>query len=135
MAGSPQTDLSSSWKNHVLTWIVLLGGLSLAFTAWVSMRADLDGRGDRAVASFILAGGVLLSLFAAGLTWALVNSRARALQLASEMTESLRRAESEARRLALVASHTASVVILMDAARRIEWVNESFERFFGYCFE
>src|SRR5689334_3906991 len=112
MAGPPHTDPSRSWKNHALTWIVLVGGLALAFTAWFSIRADLDDRGNRAVASFILAGGVLLSIFAAGLTWALAHSRARALRLASEMTESLRRAESEASRLALVASRTASVVIL-----------------------
>jgi PAS domain S-box-containing protein len=114
--------------------MVLAGGLSLSLIVWLSIRGELDQRGSGAIASFILAGGVLLSVFAAGLTWALVHSRARALQLASEMTESLRRAEAEARRLALVASRTANAVMLLDANRQIEWVNESFERFFGYRF-
>src|SRR5207244_9580269 len=50
------------------------------------------------------------------------------------LTANLRRAEAEARRLALVASRTASVVMLTDADWRIEWVNESFERFFGFRF-
>ncbi|MDP3071943.1 MAG: PAS domain S-box protein [Opitutaceae bacterium] len=64
-----------------------------------------------------------------------VESRGTAMRLAEEMTASLRRAEAESSRLALVASHTASVVMLMDAEKRIEWVNASFERTFGYTLE
>src|SRR5205814_1183558 len=89
---------------------------------------------NRMLAGFILGGGVLLSLFGAGFTWTLVKRRSDALKLANDMTANLRRAEAEARRLALVASRTASVVMLTDADWRIEWVNESFERFFGFRF-
>jgi PAS domain S-box-containing protein len=94
-----------------------------------------DALGNRNLPWFLLGGGVLLSLFGAGFTWTLVHSRARAIRLAEDMTANLRRAEAEARRLALVASRTASVVLLMDADWRIEWVNDSFERFFGYRFD
>ncbi|MBL9190167.1 MAG: PAS domain S-box protein [Opitutaceae bacterium] len=80
----------------------------------------------------VLVVGAVLSLLGAGFTRTLVESRGTALALAEQMTASLRRAEAESSRLALVASHTASVVMLMDAEKRIEWVNASFERTFGY---
>ncbi|MEY4939505.1 MAG: hypothetical protein RIQ93_1240, partial [Verrucomicrobiota bacterium] len=92
-----------------------------------------ERRSNQALALFVLSGGGLISLLAAAFTWALVNSRSRALELASEMNASLRQAEVEARRLALVASHTASGVVITDVDWRIEWVNESFLRFFGYA--
>jgi PAS domain S-box-containing protein len=103
----------------------------------IRMRANVlfERRAGTSLAWWLLAGGVSLSFVAAGFTWVLVNSRARALRLAEDMTANLRRAEAESRRLALVASRTASVVILTDADWRIEWVNESFERFFGFRFD
>ncbi len=94
-----------------------------------------DARGSGPLPWFILGGGALMSLFAAGFTWALVQKRGSAIAQAEDATAGLRRAEAESRRLALVASRTASVVILTDADWRIEWVNESFERFFGYGFK
>ena len=93
-----------------------------------------DQRGNHSLPWFILIGGGFVTLCAAGFTWTMMHSRGTALRLAEEMTGNLRRAEAESRRLALVASRTASVVMLMDADWRIEWVNESFERFFGYRF-
>ena len=95
-------------------------------------NSAFDERGNRQLAWFILTGGVLLSFFGSGFTWALVHKRRAAEKLAADMTVNLRRAEAEARRLALVASRTASFVLLTDADWRVEWVNESFERFYGY---
>jgi len=46
--------------------------------------------------------------------------------------EALRRSEAEARKLALVAAHTRSGVILADARGRIEWVNDAFTGLTGY---
>ena len=46
--------------------------------------------------------------------------------------QALRRSESEARRLALVASRTDNAVIITDGAGRIEWVNDGFTRICGY---
>ena len=94
-----------------------------------------DQRGDQSRAWLLLGIGLILSVLVAAFTWTLVHARRRALQLASEMTASLRTAEAESRRLALVASRTASVVMITDPDWRIEWVNESFERFFGHKFD
>jgi len=85
--------------------------------------------------SFMPGGGILGTLLAAALTWILVNSRSSALRQAGEMTENLRRAEAESRRLALVASRTSNIVIVADAEWRIEWVNESFSRIYGYALD
>ncbi len=91
--------------------------------------------GNRWLPQLILGGGLLLSFLSAGFTWALVNARRRALTLADRMTASFQQAEMDARRLALVASHTANVVVITDADWRIEWANDSFTRFYGYTFD
>ncbi len=89
-----------------------------------------DGR-ERMVWLFL--GGVVgLSLVGTGVIWRVVRSRYAAVREGEHTAENLRRAEAESRRLALVASRTASAVLLMDADWRIEWANESFERFFDY---
>ncbi len=85
-----------------------------------------------AMTAIVLGCGTVLSVLGCGLTWMLVNARGTALRQVGAAAASLRRAEAEAQRLALVASRTASYVLIADAEWRIEWVNESFERFFGY---
>jgi PAS domain S-box-containing protein len=89
-------------------------------------------RGNEWLAWILLGGSGVVSLLGAGFTWALVHARVRALVLADEMTAGMRRAEAEAQKLALVASHTANAVTLTDADWKIEWVNESFTKFFGH---
>ncbi len=83
----------------------------------------------------VLCAGLLTSVVAAGVTFLLANARVRALDLADLMTVNLRQAEAESRRLALVASRTASAVILADARWQIEWINEGFTRLFGYTLD
>ncbi|MFM7143163.1 MAG: PAS domain S-box protein [Alphaproteobacteria bacterium] len=58
--------------------------------------------------------------------------RNAALQAAQEQ---IRVQESEASKLALIASRTDNAVILTDAQARVEWVNEGFERISGYTLE
>jgi PAS domain S-box-containing protein len=94
-----------------------------------------DERANHLLEWLILIGGVLLSLVGAFSTSLLVNERSRALRLAEEMTATSHRTEAELQRLALVASRTASSVMLCDATWRIEWVNDSFLAFFGYRME
>lgn len=89
----------------------------------------------RTLEYLVFIGTGLLSFFGAGFTWVLVNARSEAFRLAEEMTANLSQAEAESRKLALLASRTASGVLLTDATWRIEWVNESFTRFFGYRFD
>ncbi len=106
-----------------------------AWTVWAGARPEFGLRSNRVLPFLILGSGVLISAMAALLTWTLANSRARALGLADRITGNLRRAEAESGRLALVASRTASSVMLVDAEWRITWVNESFTRIFGYTLE
>lgn len=119
MTGQSASTVPPALKSRMLPWIVLIGG---ALISLLSAHSDW----------FILGGGTLLSLFGAGFTWALVNSQARALALARAMTANLRQAEVESRRLALVANHTTNCVIMTNASWKIEWVNKSFERYYGY---
>jgi PAS domain S-box-containing protein len=49
--------------------------------------------------------------------------------------ENLLTKEAEARRLSLVASSTDNAVIIKDAYGRIEWVNDSFTRLYGYALD
>jgi PAS domain S-box-containing protein len=112
--------------------------LSIYGRTWlVQLRTDpaFAAHGSASRVGLLLAGGILVSIFAAGFTWTMVHSRGRALRLAGDMTASLRRAEAESRRLALVASRTASAVILTDADWKIEWVNDGFERCYGYTLD
>ena len=46
--------------------------------------------------------------------------------------EALRARTTESRKLALVAENTSDLVLITDAAQRIEWVNTSFEQVTGY---
>jgi PAS domain S-box-containing protein len=80
----------------------------------------------------VLLGGSVVALLATALAWGLMNSRARAVALAEQMTARYRHAEAESRRLALVASRTASAVILTDSFGFIEWINDGFTRLTGY---
>lgn len=89
-------------------------------------------RGNRLVHWAVLGGGLLLTFFAAGFTWALVRARSSALKLAGDAAANLTRAEAEVNKLAMVASRTASGVIVADADWRIEWVNDAFIRYFGF---
>jgi PAS domain S-box-containing protein len=74
----------------------------------------------------------MASIMGAILTYTLVHSRRRAVEISGRMTKDLRVAEAESHRLALVASRTATGVILMDSEWKVEWVNDSFTRLFGY---
>jgi len=109
--------------------------LSLYGREWfLSLYAPpLGGSGTGGQLSMImLFGGLGLSALAGGLTSIMLRSRARALELAQEMTASLRQTETRARRLALVAERTTGSVMICGPDWRIEWVNESFTRLFGY---
>ena len=79
--------------------------------------------------------GLLLTALLCALARAVARSRGRALDLADRITLDLRAREAEARKLSLVASHTDNAVIITDADRRIEWVNEAFTRITGYTLD
>jgi PAS domain S-box-containing protein len=105
------------------------------WTLVLSSQPSFLSDSSRLVPYAVAGGGVLVSLLGALLIWYQVNGRNRALDLADRMTTDLTRAEAESRRLALVASRTSNVVVLTDPSWRIEWVNESFTRLFGFTLE
>jgi PAS domain S-box-containing protein len=105
------------------------------WTLRTTEKAGLIDTGNALLPWAVFGAGLVTSLVASVLAWLLVNSRVRALDLADRMTADLRQAEVESRRLSLVASHTASAVILADAAWHIEWINDGFIRLFGYALE
>ncbi|MBA4138617.1 MAG: hypothetical protein C0518_15030 [Opitutus sp.] len=105
------------------------------FLVRISTLPAFDATGRTRLADAMLGGGLAIAALVTLLTWAFATSRERALRLAQRMTENLRRAEAEAQRLALVASHTANAVGLSDPDGKVMWVNEGFTRLFGYTLE
>jgi len=105
------------------------------WTLRLSTRPEFDAASFRLLPLAVLAGGLAFSALVACVTWLLVNSRRRALQLAESMTADLRRAQAESHRLALVAGRTASGVVLTDTAWCVEWINDGFTRLFGFTLD
>ena len=74
----------------------------------------------------VFGGGTLVSALLAALLWQQGSGRRRAEAMARRMTADLDR-------LAIVARRTSNAVVITDAARRITWVNDGFERITGYA--
>ncbi|HWA08040.1 MAG TPA: PAS domain S-box protein [Opitutaceae bacterium] len=126
-------------RSRVLAAGVLLAGLALSVAGWWYAGADrgpeFSAQRQHLLPWLILCAGLASAVTTGGVLWALASGRARALGRADRAADSLQQTEAQARRLALVASHTASSVMLTDADWKIEWVNDSFTRFFGYTAE
>ncbi|MEO6003292.1 MAG: response regulator [Opitutus sp.] len=122
----PRTTITDSVAMRVFgrTWLVRM-----------RTNAEFDARGERRLPWSILIGGIATSMVAAIFSGLIVNARSRALVLAERMTASLRRAEAERHKLALVASNTASGVLIMDTEWQIEWINEGFIRLMGFTLD
>lgn len=128
------TRLDESDSGH--KGLVTRRPLKLAGRSWIMEFKALPGfaweEGDRRAPSFALGMGLLASLLISTIVWSLSTTRARAEHIARTMTTALQASESEARKLALVASRTSNSVVITDAEGRIEWVNEGFTRVTGY---
>ncbi|MEO6993267.1 MAG: CHASE domain-containing protein [Lacunisphaera sp.] len=98
------------------------------WTLLLTARSEFSQAALNSLPAWVLGVGMVFSILVTLLTWALVNSRTRALVLARDMTVDLRR-------LALVASHTGSGVIITDPEWRVEWINEGFTRMFGFTLD
>ena len=102
------------------------------WTLEIATNDLFDRRGERGLPWMVLACGLGLSGMTAAFAGTLLRSRSRAWSETARVTSTLQRAEVESRKLALVASKTASGVVLMDREWRVEWVNDAFTRLFGY---
>ncbi len=97
----------------------------------MSEQAQVQARAhnEMALRSMNVAMALVLGLMAL-LALAVVEPTARMVK----RQHSLAHAQAaQMRRLALVAEHTANAVILLDAQRRVEWVNPSFVALSGYA--
>ena len=119
-------------RSRFLPWIVFFLSAGLVIVAWWLVREEMRQNDNLQIArltgQLIFAGGLLASALGALLTWALVDARSRALELAERMTV-------ESRRLAMVAGRTANAVGLSDVDGKVIWINEGFSRLFGYTLD
>ncbi|MBS0630340.1 MAG: PAS domain S-box protein [Verrucomicrobia bacterium] len=130
-APHPEPDFSDRYFSDRST----LNIFGQQWTVWIGSRPEFAQSGNWMLSWIILGGSLVVSVLITVLTWTLLNARTGALNLADRMFARSRQAEAESRRLALVASRTASAVILADPDWRIDWVNDSFLRLFGYTLE
>ncbi|WP_438479047.1 CHASE domain-containing protein [Oleiharenicola lentus] len=105
------------------------------WTLVMSTLPAFENSAFRGLSWIVLAAGFGVSVLGTLLTWSLVRSRARAVNRGESLSTDMRRAQEESHRLALVASRTASGVILTDTEWRVEWINEGFTRLFGFTFD
>ncbi len=126
--GTERTFLSRSQKS-----VLPLNLRGHRWTLWLVSTPRFDAQAGRLVAWLILIGGLFASAGGALLASSLARKRSLAVRHAERVTEDLSRSEANAQRLALVASGTASAVVLADTAWRIQWINESFTRLTGYA--
>ncbi len=92
------------------------------WTLWVVSTPEFETDAGTLLPTVVLLAGLMATGAGASLAHSLVRKRASAL----------RQAERAEERLALVASRTASAVMLTDPEWQIEWVNDSFTRLTGY---
>nr|WP_316640103.1 PAS domain S-box protein [uncultured Roseateles sp.] len=105
------------------TRYISVGGRTLALRT--STTPAFERGLDQTTATLLGGAGALLSSLLALAAWLLVSGRARAESLAAEMTADLER-------LATVVRHTSNSVAILDPQRHIVWVNDGFERLFGF---
>ena len=134
-AGTERTFTADDYADRNFQIQQKLRILGRNWVIWLSTTPEFDAMGNRLIPWIVGGAGMLASLLGMMLTYNLVGARTRALDVAGKMTDSLRLAEAETRRLAIVASRTATSVILMGTDWRVEWTNHSFTRLFGYTME
>ena len=109
---------------------VIVGGRE--WTLVITTTPKFEATSENSIPIAIGLGGTVITVLLAGMMLSLAMSRSRALELARDMTASLRATEAEARRLAMVADRTSNAVVITDTEGRIEWVNAGYTRLTGY---
>ncbi|WP_051242211.1 CHASE domain-containing protein [Azohydromonas australica] len=122
-AASEAPRMLASQRGLLATRELEIGGHTLTLQIHGTQAFDA-GINPRLPAALGL-GGTAMSLLLALSVWLLAMGRARAERRAREMTADLDR-------LAKVVQHTSNAVVIIDGQRRVDWVNEGFQRIFGY---
>ena len=118
-ASTPQSPLNSFW-NRYLGLIVLLLGLMVTALAALFFKSGLW---------IILAGGVTISLLLFALVRALLNTRAKALRMAQELTVNLRTSKEE---LDLILASVGEAIYGIDLEGRCTFCNPACLYMLGY---
>ena len=126
-------DLAPTGRMFGRTITVNVGGR--VWTLDISTTPKFETAVEHSGPILIALGGTVITLLIAGFALNLGMGRRRALDLARDMTASLRATEAEARRLAMVADHTDNAVIITGTDGLVEWVNAGFTRMTGYSLE
>ena len=129
---APGTQLADRFKGRLFQNTLPMNIHGKRWTLVVSTYPNFQSPSSLVLPWVVAVAGLVATLLVTLLIWGQVTGRARALELADRITNDLSRAEAESRRLALVASRTMSAVVLTDAEWRIQWVNDSFTRFYGF---
>jgi PAS domain S-box-containing protein len=135
LVGATDSGLATPYDGRLFNRTVQITVGGRPWTLVITTTPRFEAAVERNIPVMVGIAGVVITLLIAGLLLALGMSRARALALAREMTTSLRTAEAEARRLAMVADHTSNAVVITDIHERIEWINTGFTRLNGYTFD
>ncbi|AMV35984.1 PAS domain S-box protein [Planctomyces sp. SH-PL62] len=129
------TSVSTRRLSPAIVWGLTAFAVLTAATAFVHALGLGDSAGLRLVLDLgraVAAGSVALGLAARARRAAARAEDPEALADAEALQEALGRAHRDARWLQLFASRTEEGMIVTDARRRIEWVNEGFTRITGY---
>ena len=105
------------------------------WTVWVVSTPKFDANEHFPSPGIVFLAGFFASTGGAFLARSLVRNRASAVLLAQRATADLNRSQTNAYHLSLVASHTASAVVVADPGWAITWVNASFTRITGYALD
>jgi PAS domain S-box-containing protein len=113
--------------------------LSLYGQTWTihtSTRPEFDATANTGLPQAIAVGGIAISLLATLVAWSLARTRARALVLADQMTDSLHANERKLRdseeRLSAILSGAMDPIMSIHADGRLAHFNPAAEQVFGY---
>lgn len=99
------------------------------WTLVISSEAEFEARIDRQKGLLVMLGGGAISLLLFSVIWALATHRARAQQLAREMTAALREREGY---ISAILNNAADGIVTIDEQGRMLTVNRAAERIFAY---
>ena len=105
------------------------------WTVETSTTPSFDLQADSSQPRWVLGGALVLSLLLTGMVFSLVRTRAKALELAQEMSQSSARSEAAARNLFTIANRSDNGFIILDRDWRVTWTNDTICRRTGYTLE
>jgi PAS domain S-box-containing protein len=129
---SKRGDASLSPKKRSFAEQIEIEVLGKTFTVVFSTKPEFDRTGASNIPFFVITLGSLFFLLVSSVVWSIQGSRDRAIALARDKSEGLRKQKIENKKLSYIASSIHSGVVITNVEGEIEWVNEAFIRNTGY---